>query len=223
MIPRIIHYCWFGRGEMPADVRRYIDGWRQLHPEYQIIEWNEDNFPIDFCAYSAEAYAMHNWAFVSDVCRMYALSIYGGFYLDTDIELLKSLEPLRNNRSFGGEEVGGMAMGVVGAEPNTPWINRFLDFYIDRHFVNAWGHPVRTPNPTLFKRHILPGLKADEMPKVYPRHVFYPYLDAAGVADVRPDTVCVHHYTASWRRKRTLLRRLAILSHGLAVRWLRLY
>ncbi len=220
MIPKTLHYCWFGGQPEPEAVKRYIDGWRRLMPGWQVVRWDETNFPAASFTYAAEALAMKNWAFVADVARMWALWNHGGVYLDTDMELLAPLDPFLADRSFLGEEQGVALMGIVGAEPRTPWTGRFLDFYRSTHFVNIWGHPVRTPNPVLFSRHILPALAPGERPRVYPREVFYPPLLPDGSAATTPATVGIHHYEASWRRGRTLATRLRTIARGLRVRWL---
>ena len=102
MIPKTIHYCWFGRQPKPPGVLTYIATWRAAMPDYDIIEWNEDNFDIDFCDYSREAYATRNFAFVADVCRLKVLYEHGGIYLDTDIEVLRPFDPYLHHRSFCG-------------------------------------------------------------------------------------------------------------------------
>lgn len=223
MIPKIIHYCWFGKSELPEDTRRFIEGWRRLCPDYEIKEWNEENFPIDFCTYSREAYQMKNWAFVSDVCRLYALSTFGGIYLDTDIELVKPFDSMLGLHSFFGTEDtegGDIGMGVVGAEPHTEWIDVFLEYYKRRHFINRWGHPDRTPNPTLYKRFIEPKLKAKDKPYLFDKDYFYPKPVGPDKYEVTAETVTIHHYAASWRRHRTLIDRVKIILHGLKVRYL---
>lgn len=220
MIPKIIHYCWFGGNPLPEDTARFIEGWRTLNPDFQIIQWDETNFPINYCIYSAEAYAMKNWAFVSDVCRLYALKNYGGIYLDTDIEEIKPFISLLAGGSFLGDEGTGPAMGVVGAPAGAVWVAQFLKFYQKRHFVNVFGHPVRTPNPTLYQRFIEPNLSAAERPRVYPKDYFYPQILPDGKAALKPESVTVHHYAASWRRRRTLWSRIETILKGLRVRYL---
>ena len=87
MIPKIIHYCWFGRNPLTKMAKKCIASWRKYCPDYEIIEWNEDNFDIDYCPYVREAYDAKKWAFVSDVARLYALVKMGGIYMDTDVDL----------------------------------------------------------------------------------------------------------------------------------------
>ena len=95
MIPKIIHYCWFGGKEKPEDVKRYIASWEKYCPDYEIKEWNESNFDIHENDYCREAYEAKKWAFVTDYVRLKALYEEGGFYMDTDVEVVKSLDPLR--------------------------------------------------------------------------------------------------------------------------------
>lgn len=94
MIPRTIHYCWFGDKEKPAEVLRMIANWQKHCPGYEIKEWNENNFDIRLNRYCEEAYATKKWAFVSDVARLWALVHEGGVYMDTDVELVRPLDRL---------------------------------------------------------------------------------------------------------------------------------
>ena len=102
MIPKIIHYCWFGHNKKSKLIKRCIKSWEKYCPDYKIIEWNEDNFDINICPYVKEAYDEGKWAFVSDYVRFYVLKKYGGIYVDTDVEMLKSIDKLRQNGAFAG-------------------------------------------------------------------------------------------------------------------------
>lgn len=104
MIPKIIHYCWFGGNSQPADVKKYIESWRKYCPDYEFKEWNESNFDLNENDYCKEAYEAKKWAFVTDYVRLKALYEYGGFYMDTDVEVIKSLEPLRIYNAVSGYE-----------------------------------------------------------------------------------------------------------------------
>ena len=101
---KIIHYCWFGRGEKPKDVIKSIESWKKFCPDYEIIEWNEDNFDISSHPYTKKAYELKKWAFVSDYARLYIVYNEGGVYLDTDVEIVKNLDPLLENEAYMGFE-----------------------------------------------------------------------------------------------------------------------
>lgn len=219
-IPRKIHYCWFGGKEKPQEVLRMISTWRAVMPDYEIKEWNEDNFDYNQFTYSREAYAMGDYAFVADVCRVYVLTTEGGVYLDTDIEARKPFDPYLNNNSFCGYEHQGIGTGVIGAEKGCAWTQRFLDFYAHKHYINNFGHPVRTPNVRLLSNVILPTVSKAEHPEVYPVDYFCARNWKTGEYQITDNTVCIHHYGASWRRNKTLGQRIRIIIKGLKARYL---
>ena len=97
-IPKVIHYCWFGGHEKPKLINKCLETWKRYLKDYEIMEWNEENFNIDICSFTKEAYEDKKWAFVSDYCRLWVLYNYGGIYLDTDIEILKPLDDLLDNK-----------------------------------------------------------------------------------------------------------------------------
>lgn len=100
MIPKIIHYCWFGKNDKPKEVKKCLKSWEEYLKDYEIVEWNEDNFDIFNNNYAKEAYEAKKYAFVSDYVRAYVLEKYGGFYLDTDVEVFKSFDELLEKNVF---------------------------------------------------------------------------------------------------------------------------
>ena len=136
MIPRIIHYCWFGGNPKPDIVKQCIASWKRFCPDWEIREWNESNFDVNAMPYTKEAYAAKKWAFVSDVARLKVISDYGGIYLDTDIELLSSIEMLRENDAFFAFESNrNINTGLgFGANAQHPAVQAMLDYYDGMHF-----------------------------------------------------------------------------------------
>lgn len=142
MIPRIIHYCWFGRGEMPELALNCIASWHKYMPEYEYKLWNEDNFDVNFIPYTKEAYEARKFAFVSDYVRLWALWNEGGIYLDVDFEVYRPFDDLLQWKAFAGFEGSKhspLMMGVIASCPNGIWVKEQLDYYKDRHFLNLDG------------------------------------------------------------------------------------
>lgn len=136
MIPKIIHYCWFGRAEKPKQVLDCIASWKKYMPDYEIREWNEDNCPIFYNLYAMEAYNQKKWAFVSDYARLWILYNLGGVYMDTDVEVFKPFDIFLKHKAFTGfEQPGYPVTAVMGAEKGNPIIKELLDYYIDKEFV----------------------------------------------------------------------------------------
>ncbi len=131
MIPKIIHYCWFGNNEKPDLILRCIQSWHQYCPDYEIIEWNESNWDVNQYAYAKNAYEQKKWAFVSDVARLDVVYRFGGFYLDTDVELKESLDRWREYSAvFAFETAICIANGLIcGSVKNTPVLKRNLEAY----------------------------------------------------------------------------------------------
>lgn len=143
MVPKIIHYCWFGNNDKPESVLKCIESWKKYLPDYEIKEWNEENFPIEEQnEYVQEAYEYKKWAFVSDVARLYALNVEGGIYFDTDIEVFQSFDSLLDQSFFACfESKDYVSTAVIGSEKGNIFIQDFMHQYSMRHFIGSDGLP----------------------------------------------------------------------------------
>lgn len=142
MIPKKIHYCWFGRGEMPDLAKKCIASWHEHMPDWEYKLWNEDNFDVNSVPYTKEAYEARKFAFVSDYVRLWALHNEGGVYFDTDVEVFKSFDDLVGYQAFAGFEGSKhLPVGtcVMASEANGAWVGEMLEAYGDRHFLNRDG------------------------------------------------------------------------------------
>lgn len=220
MIPKIVHYCWFGRGEKSDSVMDYIKTWRQKLPDYKIIEWNEDNFDVNSYTFTREAYKFQNYAFVSDVCRLKALYEMGGIYLDTDVEVMRPFDDFLSLPSFCSYEGKWIGTAVMGTVPQAPWIKAFHDFYAHRHFLNWWGHPVRMPNTKILTTLVLPQIDKQLWPQTYPIDFFCAKDWKSKQVVKTENTVAVHHYACTWvRKKKTFLDHIILFFKGIRVRY----
>ena len=123
MIPKIIHYCWFGGNPLPPLALKCIESWKKYCPDYEIKIWDESNFDININKYATEAYEAKKWAFVSDVARLWVLYNYGGIYMDTDLEVIKPLDEFLYHKAFSGfEDEVNIPTGIIASEKNNNWI-----------------------------------------------------------------------------------------------------
>ena len=207
MIPKIIHYCWFGKKDKPSLVNKYIESWRNIMPDFQLLEWNECNFDVAKYRYTKEAYKAKKYAFVSDVARLYALYDIGGVYFDTDILLLKSMDNLLTNKSFVGYESDNLlGTGVMAAEKNTQWIYDFYQLYQGISFINWNGRQSLMPNTVRLQRsNILKDCKFDGKEDVlenglhiYPFDYFCAKDYNSSNIQTTNNTYCIHDYSSSW-------------------------
>lgn len=206
MIPKIIHYCWFGKSEKPSQVQKYIEGWKDKLPGFQIIEWNEDNFPIDYCKYTIEAYNCKKYAFVSDVARLYALYTLGGVYLDTDVEVLQDFSSeLEASEIFSFESKSLLMTGFIAADQGSTLIKELLDDYVHRIFVKKDGTYDMTTN-TVYVTNCLKkyGVVINGEPQVigtchiYNHRVFGAFDADNSTFEVDDNTYLIHHCMATW-------------------------
>ena len=157
MIPQIIHYCWFGNGEMPQLAKDCIASWHKYMPDWEYKLWNEDNFDVYSIPYTKEAYEAKKYAFVSDYVRLYVLNKEGGLYLDVDFEVYRSFDNLLHWNAFAGFEGSKHAplmMGVIASCRDGVWVKEQLGHYQERHFVNDDGSLDLTTNVKFVTEHM---------------------------------------------------------------------
>ena len=210
MIPKLIHYCWFGKGKLPVDAMNCIDSWKRILPEYEIKEWNEDNFDIDLYSYVREAYDNHKYAFVTDVVRLFALYTEGGIYMDTDVEVLKPLDRFLHHIAFSGfEDEERISTGIMASEKGAIWAKENLDIYNSKHFVREDGSLDITTNVTTITNYMLAkGLKPNNtfqdfpgLITIYPKDFFCPKSHKTGNIHLTQNTYTIHHFAGSWVKK----------------------
>lgn len=208
MIPKIIHYCWFGGGPIPEKDLQCIQSWKKYCPDYTIIRWDESNYDIHKYKYMEQAYNEKKWGFVPDIARLDIIYQNGGIYLDTDVEIIKSFDTLLDNKAFIGFEDGchiNLGQGF-GSEKNNPIIQDMIDkIYSKREFLNDYGLPDTTPSPQMQTEYLLSkGLVQDNSLQkidnitIYPSSFFCPVDFMSGKLNVTEDTYSIHWFNASW-------------------------
>lgn len=218
MIPKRIHYCWFGRAPIPELAQKCIDSWHGYMPDYEYKLWNEDNFDISCNSYVKEAYEAKKFAFVSDYVRLYALYHEGGIYMDTDVEVLKPYDDLLTLSGFIGFEgtkYHPVGTGTIASVPGGQWLQEQLAAYTDIHFIKADGSYDLTTNPiritTIMKQNGFHQNGKEQVYKdmhVFPVDYFCP-RQTTGEYFKTENTYCDHHYLGSWgesKKKGLLIR-----------------
>ena len=210
MIPQTIHYCWFGRGEMTQLAKDCIASWHRHMPDWNYKLWNEDNFDVDSIPYTKEAYAARKYAFVTDYVRLYALSTEGGVYMDTDVEVFKTLDPLLCNKAFAGFEGSKykpLGTCVMASEAHGEWVTEMLHQYTGLHFLHNNGTPDLTTNvQRLTAAMAANGLRQDGSEQdykdlhIFPVDYFCPH-QTTGEYLLTENTYCNHLFMGSWNEK----------------------
>lgn len=204
-IPKVIHYCWFGKNPIPEKNRKWMESWRKYCPDYEIMEWNESNYDVNKNMFMSQAYKAKKWGFVSDYARLDIIYNNGGIYLDTDVELLKPLDELLYQDAFVGVESSNLvALGLgFGAVRENKVVKNMLDLYKDIEFdVNNMDKLACTMFQIPFFREIgfeqTGELQYIDGMTVYPEKVLSGYNKIIGEIRATEHTFAVHHYDASW-------------------------
>lgn len=237
MIPKIIHYCWFGGNPLPESAKKCIASWQKYLPDYEIKEWNEINFDVNSIPYTREAYAAKKYAFVSDYARFWILYHQGGVYFDTDVEVLKPMDDIIERGNFMGREAGaymknmglgegdGLAVNPglgFGMEKGSPLIREILDNYNEYSFLKKDGSLnlktiVHYTTEVLYKHGLTHSNAKPELVEgiwIYPADVFCPMDHTRGcIVTMTDNTRSIHLYDASWVDKTFMRHKLHLLKN----------
>jgi hypothetical protein len=213
MIPKVIHYCWFGKKKLPPLAVKCIESWKKFLPDYEIKEWNETNFDVNVIPYTEEAYKAKKYAFVSDYARFWILYNYGGLYFDTDVEVIKPMNDIIERGSFMGceNEIKEdmpllVAPGLgLGCEAGNQVYSDLLDLYAQLHFMTSDG----SLNLKTIVQYTTEYLEACGLAKVnsiqrikniwiYPKEFFCPKSNVDGKIYQTKNTYTIHHFSGSW-------------------------
>lgn len=213
MIPKIIHYCWLSEDPIPDKLRKYMSDWKKKLPDYEIKKWDFSVFDKSSVLWVRQAYTCKKYAFAADYIRLYALYYYGGIYLDSDVEVIKSFNDYLPLSSMIGwqQERDGLEVAAFGVEKGTPWIKHCLDYYKERPFVKADGkfdmktlpliveEILRYNNIPLVDVCNLPealSISGNQIP-VFPPDYFSPKRKDGQIVTTA-NTITIHHFAASW-------------------------
>ena len=217
MIPKIIHYCWFGGNPMPESAIKCIESWKKFLPDYEIKEWNESNFDVNIIPYTSEAYKAKKYAFVSDYARFWILYNYGGLYFDTDVEVIKNMDDIIAKGPFMGCENEASDTSVASVAPGLGLYKELLSMYDEKHFITDEGKQIRGTivdyTTELFVRKGLVAsndIQLIENVWIYPKEYFCPKDYKSGKMNITERSVSIHHYDSSWVNKSDKLKKKII-------------
>ena len=211
MIPKIIHYCWFGRGEKPKLAQKCIASWKTFCPDYEIIEWNEDNYDVNSTPYTKYCYENKKWAFLSDYVRLDVVYQNGGVYFDTDVEVVAPIDKLLDHQAFFAfENAQNIATGLgFGAEKHSRYVRAMMEPYgFERGTdVVLRGCPALNTNALLpFGLELNGKLQERGGLLILPVEYMNPYDDPTGRLSITGNTVSIHWYSKSALSKKAILR-----------------
>lgn len=232
MIPKVINYCWFGRNPLPDSAIKCINSWKKFLPDYEIKEWNEDNFDVNIIPYTQEAYASKKYAFVSDYARFWILYHHGGLYFDTDVEVIKSMDHIIDEGAFMGIEKLNPSISNVdtesmvnpglglGAQPFHPLFKEIIEHYNILHWCDSYGNQlsgtvVHHTTKILQQHGFVQSNKKQsfEGVTIYPSDVFCPMDSTTGITTITNNTVSIHHYTCSWMDQNSVSFKIHLLKN----------
>lgn len=219
MIPKIIHLCWLSGDPYPPEIQVCLDTWKKYLPDYEVWVWDTKRFDIHSTVWTEQAYEAQKYAFAADYIRLFALYNYGGIYLDSDILVYKSFNPLLYLPYFvGHDQIRGFEAAVIGCEPKCAWVKDMLDSYKGKFFVKEDGSYDMLPLPCRF-HHVLTALgykfwRVSELkglnPQIYrleDKQMFVfdkDFFNSRDAIEVRQTSksFCAHNYAGSWQKKR---------------------
>lgn len=226
MIPKVIHYCWFGKGPMPELEKKCIDSWRRYLSDYTFVLWNEDNFDIHDITFVKEAYEAGRFAFVTDYVRIYALYHFGGIYLDTDVEVLRPLDKFLGDSFFVGfEKKDSIQTGLIGSHFHHSMLKKILDYYNEQPFIMENGKYNLLPNPKVITPILIEeyGLILENRYQnlkdeliVYPMEYFCAKDWQSGRISTTEKTYTIHHFSGSWYSRTKKMKK--IVKHIIGIR-----
>lgn len=212
MVPKIIHYCWFGPNKMPSDFLQYINNWKRILPDYKFILWNEDNTSQIQSRFFKDALKLKKYAFAADYVRLYALLEYGGIYLDCDVEVIKSFDDLLELPYFIGKENTKYIVdsAVIGAEKGCEWIKDCLGYFNNEK--NIVEHQFNKVLPSVLTDTLVRNnysfnyikdkasfINNDKTINLFPSYYFCPKNYSSKKIKLRPQSYCIHHFAGSWQ------------------------
>ncbi|GAL77628.1 putative mannosyltransferase [Algibacter lectus] len=238
MIPKIIHFCWLSNDEFPPLIAKAMATWKEVLPDYEFVHWDTNKFDLESNTWVKQAFETKKYAFAADYIRLYAVYNYGGIYLDTDVEVLKSFNDLIERPYIAGAEIEGVIeAGVFGAEKHTPWVKQCLDYYEGKTFINSDGSYNTLTLPRIMMQQITQTHTVKELPPeqitvndqiqnkdtlyLFPKDYFCAKNHGTGQLENTKNTYTIHHFAMSWVSKNhtflpNLKRKLmAILGVGL--------
>lgn len=204
LIPKKIHYCWFGNKKLPKIAKKCMGSWEYYLGDYEVKRWDETNFDVFSECYTKEAYEAGKYAFVSDYVRLYALYHEGGIYMDTDVEVVKNLDRFLKHDAFSGfEGPDFIPTGIMAARKKHPWVEKILNYYRNATFESSKQEQV--PNTVIItKLSLKDGLVLNDKKQtfngvtIYPKDFFCPMDYDDSRFNLTENTHTIHHFSASW-------------------------